>query len=216
MKRPSLTLSVKTQRHNSLTHSTITRTFFSYCHFYCVTLILFITVRTSERRQLIRSWRDRRTRRTVQQCSFHCASLAPSPIPFTFHCPLAQPNDDQWVDTRSESVAEQSRTRLGHQWLYYEHVSRVCWPLRDYLYSHWVLTIFHFFFFLKFGVLTESALVFRYTGTEVCNDPVRKISTILLTNRCYPDDSSTSKEKIHRARQMFNNAVRDVVDGLLE
>jgi len=51
-----------------------------------------------------------------------------------------------------------------------------------------------------------------YTGTEICGDPVRRIVTILLTNRVYPDKTSTANG-IHRARQNFNNAVRAVVDS---
>lgn len=52
-----------------------------------------------------------------------------------------------------------------------------------------------------------------YTGTQVCNDPERKIITILLTNRCYKDDSEDSKLKIAFTRRKFNNAVKEVVDN---
>jgi len=45
-----------------------------------------------------------------------------------------------------------------------------------------------------------------YTGTQVCIDPVMQLITVLLTNRCYPDDSEASKSKIHTVRQNFNNA----------
>eukprot|EP00051_Salpingoeca_urceolata_P028974 m.488592 g.488592 ORF g.488592 m.488592 type:complete len:467 (-) comp25931_c0_seq1:75-1475(-) len=55
-----------------------------------------------------------------------------------------------------------------------------------------------------------------YTGTQVCNDPVRGISTVLLTNRVYPTADDYSEDQIHRARQRFNNAVRDVIDGGIE
>ncbi|KAL5477256.1 hypothetical protein EMCRGX_G024025 [Ephydatia muelleri] len=50
-----------------------------------------------------------------------------------------------------------------------------------------------------------------YTGTQVCNDPERNIITILLTNRCYPNDPDTL---ITQARIDFNNAVKTVVDSL--
>eukprot|EP00050_Salpingoeca_kvevrii_P022619 m.129202 g.129202 ORF g.129202 m.129202 type:complete len:387 (-) comp9765_c0_seq6:1445-2605(-) len=53
-----------------------------------------------------------------------------------------------------------------------------------------------------------------YTGTEICNDPERKIITILLTNRVYPRADEESLEKIHTARQRFNNAVKGVLDAL--
>ena len=46
-----------------------------------------------------------------------------------------------------------------------------------------------------------------YTGTLVCNDPERKIVTILLTNRCYEDNSERSKQLIHLNRRLFNDAV---------
>ncbi len=58
-----------------------------------------------------------------------------------------------------------------------------------------------------------SYLLHRYTGTQVCNDPARKIITILLTNRCYKNDTRESKLKIAAARRNFNNAVKLVVDG---
>jgi CubicO group peptidase (beta-lactamase class C family) len=51
-----------------------------------------------------------------------------------------------------------------------------------------------------------------YTGTEVCCDPSRKIFTILLTNRCYPDSTSTLPA-IQIVRQQFNNAVKSVIDS---
>lgn len=54
-------------------------------------------------------------------------------------------------------------------------------------------------------------LPYRYTGTQVCNDPERNIITILLTNRCYPNDPDTL---ITQARIDFNNAVKTVVDSL--
>ena len=46
-----------------------------------------------------------------------------------------------------------------------------------------------------------------YTGTQLCADPEHKLMTILLTNRVYPRADSESLEKIHHARQLFNNAV---------
>jgi CubicO group peptidase (beta-lactamase class C family) len=51
-----------------------------------------------------------------------------------------------------------------------------------------------------------------YTGTQVCVDPTRNLITILLTNRCYPDDNAASHTAIHLARQQFNNAVMKAVD----
>lgn len=50
-----------------------------------------------------------------------------------------------------------------------------------------------------------------YTGTQVCNDPERKVITILLTNRCYKDDSQRSKELILLNRRLFNDAVVQVI-----
>jgi len=49
-----------------------------------------------------------------------------------------------------------------------------------------------------------------FSGTQCCNDPVRKMFTIFLTNRVYPDKENT---KIHEARQNFNNAVKEVFDS---
>jgi hypothetical protein len=51
-----------------------------------------------------------------------------------------------------------------------------------------------------------------YTGTEVCVDPQRQLITILLTNRVYPKASDESEERIHHARQLFNNLVASLVD----
>ena len=53
--------------------------------------------------------------------------------------------------------------------------------------------------------------LFSYTGTQVCCDPERKIITILLTNRCYKDDSSRSKDLILLTRRLFNDAVAQVL-----
>ena len=50
-----------------------------------------------------------------------------------------------------------------------------------------------------------------YTGTQVCNDPERKVVTILLTNRCYKNDSQRSKELILLNRRLFNDAVVQVI-----
>ena len=52
-----------------------------------------------------------------------------------------------------------------------------------------------------------------YTGTEVCVDPDRMLITILFTNRVYPAANEETKEKIHCARQRFNNAVKAIVDS---
>ena len=40
-----------------------------------------------------------------------------------------------------------------------------------------------------------------------------RVLTVLLTNRCYPDDSAASKSAVHSARQRFNNAVAAAVDA---
>ena len=53
----------------------------------------------------------------------------------------------------------------------------------------------------------------RYTGTQVCNDPERKVITILLTNRCYKNDTRESGHKIAKTRRMFNSAVKNVVNS---
>ena len=44
-----------------------------------------------------------------------------------------------------------------------------------------------------------------YTGTLMCVDPARNISTVLLTTRVYPDESNIGA--IQLLRQAFNNAV---------
>lgn len=49
-----------------------------------------------------------------------------------------------------------------------------------------------------------------YTGTQICADPERELITILLTNRVYPRADESSLEKIHQARQLFNNVVLEV------
>lgn len=53
--------------------------------------------------------------------------------------------------------------------------------------------------------------MYSYTGTQVCNDPERKVITILLTNRCYKNDSQRSKELILLNRRLFNDAVVQVI-----
>jgi CubicO group peptidase (beta-lactamase class C family) len=50
-----------------------------------------------------------------------------------------------------------------------------------------------------------------YTGTETCNDPERKLITILLTNRVYPGKTN-SADLIHALRQSFNTAVQQAFD----
>eukprot|EP00753_Platysulcus_tardus_P006861 PLAT14647.2.p1 GENE.PLAT14647.2~~PLAT14647.2.p1 ORF type:complete len:518 (-),score=231.78 PLAT14647.2:147-1676(-) len=47
-----------------------------------------------------------------------------------------------------------------------------------------------------------------YTGTQICIDPVNNIFTIFLTNRVWPTDKN---EKIERVRQLYNDAVVDVL-----
>jgi CubicO group peptidase (beta-lactamase class C family) len=51
-----------------------------------------------------------------------------------------------------------------------------------------------------------------YTGTETCNDPERKLITILLTNRVYPGKTN-SADLIHSLRQNFNTAVQQTYDS---
>ena len=53
--------------------------------------------------------------------------------------------------------------------------------------------------------------VHSYTGTQVCCDPVGKVITILLTNRCYKTDSIHTKELIALTRRLFNDAVVQVL-----
>ena len=60
-----------------------------------------------------------------------------------------------------------------------------------------------------------SALTFThtgYTGTQVCNDVERGLTTILLTNRVYPRANEESLHTIHSARQEFNNLVKEIFD----
>ena len=59
--------------------------------------------------------------------------------------------------------------------------------------------------------VSDMLSVCSYTGTQVCCDPVRKVSTILLTNRCYKNDSIQSKELIALTRRLFNDAVVQVL-----
>jgi len=47
-------------------------------------------------------------------------------------------------------------------------------------------------------------------GTEICNDPVHQMTTILLTNRCYPVKTGNLGVNIEHARQHFNNAALQV------
>jgi CubicO group peptidase (beta-lactamase class C family) len=51
-----------------------------------------------------------------------------------------------------------------------------------------------------------------YTGTEICCDPDRKIFTVLLTNRCYPNAESTIPA-VKIVRQKFNTAVKNLLDN---
>jgi hypothetical protein len=44
-----------------------------------------------------------------------------------------------------------------------------------------------------------------YTGTQICADPVSGVISILLTNRCFPDDKGLSV--IANVRRAFSNAV---------
>ena len=48
----------------------------------------------------------------------------------------------------------------------------------------------------------------------MCNDPVRRITTVLLTNRVYPKADAESSTKVHKYRQKYNNAVKDAFDSL--
>lgn len=51
------------------------------------------------------------------------------------------------------------------------------------------------------------------TGTEVCNDPTRKVITVLLDNRCYPNKTGNLGPNIQHARRSFNNAVLAAVSA---
>ncbi len=50
----------------------------------------------------------------------------------------------------------------------------------------------------------------RFTGTQLCADPVRKIYTILLTNRVYPLESN---EAILPVRQEWNTEIQQILDA---
>lgn len=52
-----------------------------------------------------------------------------------------------------------------------------------------------------------------YTGTQICVDQVRQLIVVLLTNRVYPQASDESEDKIHTARQLFSNLVKDIYDN---
>lgn len=65
------------------------------------------------------------------------------------------------------------------------------------------------------GCNTLSPLTYThlgYTGTETCNDPTRKLITILLTNRTYPG-KTTSSATIKLLRQAFNKNVQEIFDS---
>ena len=66
---------------------------------------------------------------------------------------------------------------------------------------------------LPFALTSNRLIIAGYTGTEVCVDPEREVLTILLTNRVYPKASDESEERIHHARQLFNNLVASLVDN---
>jgi CubicO group peptidase (beta-lactamase class C family) len=60
------------------------------------------------------------------------------------------------------------------------------------------------------GTLSELTYMHTgYTGTNCCNDPKRKLITILLTNRVYPFSNNT---KISQVRNDFNTAVQQIYD----
>lgn len=48
-----------------------------------------------------------------------------------------------------------------------------------------------------------------YTGTLLCCDPTRNVTTVLLTNRVWPARGSVPE--IQAARQAFNDAVLEVL-----
>ena len=63
----------------------------------------------------------------------------------------------------------------------------------------------------------ETFLHTGYTGTQICMDPVEPsndpstpsgLLTILLTNRCHPDDSAESSSGMSTIRRSFNTAVK--------
>lgn len=64
------------------------------------------------------------------------------------------------------------------------------------------------------GCANLSPLTFThtgYTGMELCNDPTRKLITVLFTNRVYPNKTANMPE-IKLARQAFNDAVLAVLE----
>ena len=50
-----------------------------------------------------------------------------------------------------------------------------------------------------------------YTGTQICADPVSGVISILLTNRCFPDDKGLPV--IASVRRAFSNAVLAALDA---
>ena len=62
------------------------------------------------------------------------------------------------------------------------------------------------------GTLSPSTFMHTgYTGPVVCADPVRKVATVLLCNRVYPDRNSASKWI--STRRAFNTMVQKVWDS---
>lgn len=57
---------------------------------------------------------------------------------------------------------------------------------------------------------SETFLHLGFTGTQVCIDPVRKMFTVLLTNRVYPDEENI---RIRELRPAFNNLVQQLWDS---
>jgi serine-type D-Ala-D-Ala carboxypeptidase len=70
------------------------------------------------------------------------------------------------------------------------------------------------------GLSRSTYLHLGYTGTQICNDPIRKIFTILLydsffllifrSNRVYPNPNNN---KIREIRRLFNSNVQIALDN---
>eukprot|EP00056_Hartaetosiga_gracilis_P016679 m.5641 g.5641 ORF g.5641 m.5641 type:complete len:461 (-) comp4491_c0_seq1:702-2084(-) len=106
-------------------------------------------------------------------------------------------DDDDWVNkttvsyfTKVHNVTQSSRAYGWDTNNYFANTYRGCGKLSSTTFTHT-----------------------GYTGTQVCNDPEREVTTILLTNRVYPKADDESEDKIHLARQAFNDKVKDVLDS---
>ena len=95
--------------------------------------------------------------------------------------------------------AELARFGLGYQQLRDGHVPWLRKLQRTHVHTHRCAACLRL---SRACVLTTAA---GYTGTQICADPVSGVISILLTNRCYPDDKGLSV--IATVRRAFSNAV---------